>query len=145
MRTLLTICTLSLLALAACNKKGGMDPKPKISFKNITESVKRGDSISISFAFEDGDADIEENAQVVIIDSRDTAKNEAIFPFPRIFDGFLDPQLGIKGSVLVVLGRNYTRLKDTTQAEKATFEVFMKDAAGNASNRITTPEVTIEP
>lgn len=119
------------------------DPIPKISFVSLsqTEIVSFKDELDISINYQDGDGDLgsweADSLDIYVKDSRLNA-----------FDRYHLPPLAPAGANVRIEGTFSLKLKTlfvlgSANSENASFEIFVKDRAGNQSNRIITPSVKI--
>lgn len=136
---------MSLVLLVSCTEdviKTG-DPVPRISFVSLsrTEIVSFQDELGISIKYQDGNGDLgsweADSLDIYVKDSRLGA-----------FDRYHLPPLAPLGANVLIEGTFNLKLKtlfvlSSANSENASFEVFIKDRAGNHSNRIVTPSVKI--
>lgn len=120
-----------------------VNKNPQIQFVSVSATnVKQfKDSLTIVFEYKDGDGDIGEtdpdkNA-IQIKDSR-LVKPDYYFIKPLSPPG---SEIQTKGSIALKLKSVF--LLGTAMSETASFEIRLKDRAGNWSNIITTPPITI--
>lgn len=146
-----TLSALLLLACMAC-KKNEMSKIPLISLNYFGKDIRLVgvDTTLLVLNFEDGDADLGvemtgDKFDIYINDKRfDTGFTG--YYFPKITDDAIkDPTKGMKGKcsfffspdlLLPRIDSVHMALGDTTH-----FEVYIKDAAGNESNHVTTGSV----
>ncbi|MDX1477555.1 MAG: hypothetical protein R3301_07585 [Saprospiraceae bacterium] len=132
---------------------------PKIEFVSMSkDTLRQGvfqqDSLVVTFHFEDGDGDIgrEEDApgnNVFFIDKR-TGQLDNSFGIP-----FIPPQgssNGVEGDVHILLystcclfpnGQDPCTPSGQFPTDQLEYEIYIIDRAGNESNRITTPVITL--
>lgn len=119
------------------------DPVPQILSLSVSPNqiVEYQDSLVFLVEYRDGDGDLGENdpdaANLFIIDNRINVTQEF-----RISE--LTPQgadIPITGTLRVIL-RN-TGITNTSFLQLANFTVYLRDRAGNESNRMTSQDVTI--
>lgn len=141
MRHIFILAIISIIAIS-CNKKTKYANIPKITFKDLSaKSVTAGSesTVYISFLFEDGDGNIGFGTNNLFLkDSRDT--QWIPYMIPNIPDKF-NPESGLKGILMVKYPAAFLLLRtDTLHAETdtLTWDIYMKDKAGNTSNTITT-------
>jgi len=118
----LFICSLGIVCL-------GQNSPPKIEFLKIssdTVCVSTLDSISITIGYEDLDGDI--NTQFGI---------DYGFRIPLLLDTAVLG--GVKGQITVVI--NDFPITGSESFSRITYEIEIKDRAGNSSNKVTTPDV----
>lgn len=131
-----------LLVGVSCNKEKKYSNIPKLSYKGMDRnSIKAGDTgaVRIFIQFEDGDGNIGFGTENLFFkDSRDTQ----IIPFviPKV-DSRYEPENGLEGIIQIDYQSAFLLLRnDTLHKENDTlfWEIYMKDEAGNESNRILT-------
>ena len=146
MRIVLFIAIISILT-TSCNKKTKMANVPKLTFKAMDRSTVQAGSeedVNISFLFEDGDGNIGFGTNNLFFkDSRDTA----LIPYmiPNIPDKF-NPESGLKGVILVQFPAAFLLLRTDTlhkESDTLTWDIYLKDQAGNMSNTITTTQLVL--
>ena len=141
MRNVLIIAIISLIAIS-CNKKTKYSNIPKITFKNLSHnSVQAGGSetVLINLLFEDGDGNIGFGTNNLFIkDSRFT--DTLPYAIPDIPDKF-NPESGLNGVIQINYEAAFLLLRSDTlhiESDTLTWDIYMKDEAGNVSNTITT-------
>ena len=133
---------LSVFLFSSCEKEEE-STAPSIAFKSISPtSLQIGkDNFTITFSYLDNDGDLGENSADVknmfVTDNR----NGVIYQF-RI------PQLSPTGSKISIQGdlnidMPNVGITDGQTSESVTFDVYVKDRAGNQSNIITSSAVTV--
>jgi hypothetical protein len=134
----------ALLALAGCKKEEPISNVPAIEFISITPNpaVKYQDEVKITFKYTDGDGDLGENTPDVknlfISDSRNNVTYQ-----------YRSPQLAPDNSTIAITGNQIVYLPpqgfldDNATTETAVYSIYVKDRAGNQSNTIQTPALTI--
>ncbi len=134
-----------LLSFTACKKDEDVDKVPKITFTSLTaESMRSGsseDSIGIAFTLEDADADIPSDTTKAIFLTSTRDFEEVAYYYPPIPDELLDPEKGLKASVVVYIKAAFLLLDSTETADTFSYSMYVKDAAGHQSNIITTPDI----
>jgi hypothetical protein len=117
---------------------------PSIEFISMTPNpaVKYEDEIRITFKYTDGDGDLGENTPDVknlfVTDSRNNVSYQ-----------FRIPQLSPDNSDIIITGNQPFNLPpqgfvdDNATSETVTYAIYVKDRAGNQSNTIQTPALTI--
>ena len=155
MRNLL-LSTLLLFLLSGCTKEtmetieNDVNPTissvPEIELVAVnSESVTEyQDSLVFTISFLDGDGDLgsddPDKANVELIDQRD--------PSTLVFGFHLSPR-GPEGSTIAIQGEldivltNTILLDDTNDSENTTFIIRIQDEAGNWSNEVESPVITI--
>lgn len=132
-----------LLIASSCKKEDPISATPTISFVSISPNpaIKNADEIDILIEYTDGDGDLGENTSdkknVFVTDER----NNVTYEF-RISQ--LSPTTGIiiKGKLNIHLPAQGF-IDDTHSSETATYKIYVVDRAGNKSNEVTTPALTI--
>jgi hypothetical protein len=158
MKNAIVVVLLSVVFVgASCKKSSNLSDVPKIEFQAMfPDTLTSGDyrdTIYIQFALSDGNADIghdqtqAQNYDIYIRDMRvDTFTG---YFFPKLDDFVKNPQKGIQGNCyFLVLGTFTFSREDSIHAnfgDTTQYEIFIKDLAGNESNRITTGPVYIRP
>ena len=141
MRSLFIFAIISLFAIS-CNKKNKYPNVPKLIFSKLSHgSVQAGgnETIVISFRFEDGDGNIGFGTENLFIrDNRDTLWTPYIIPdIPEKFS----PDNGLAGIMTIDYEAAFLLLRSDaahTESDTLTWDIYMKDEAGNVSNTITT-------
>jgi hypothetical protein len=141
MRNLFIIAIISLIAVS-CNKKHKYDNIPKLTFSKLSQnSVQAGSdtTLLISFLFEDGDGNIGFGTNNLFLkDSRDT--QWLPYTIPVIPEKF-NPDNGLAGVMIVDYEAAFLLLRSDSlhlESDTLTWDIYMKDQAGNVSNTITT-------
>jgi len=118
---------------------------PEITFLNISESsIQQFDSLIFTISYIDGDGDLgfqsADSMSLFVTDNR----------FP-VTHGYHIPPLSPSGTSVTIQGvleivLENVILKDSNAgSELATFTIRLKDGAGNWSNGVNSPDVTITP
>lgn len=159
MRILLTLTLLASVILAGCNGSGPVfDPTPEISLVSITpDRVTHGsvDSLKITIHFQDGDGDlgaIEGSApgpNLWVVDQREGVVDTVgtfSYTIPNLSPDTKNPS--IQGTIEVTMDAPILRkyfVPPFTQPseEEVSFQIYLVDRAGNMSNTILTPPITI--
>jgi hypothetical protein len=144
-RKLLSLLLTSMLfSFSACKKEKPISNAPVIQFVSMSPNpaIKYQDEITIAFKYTDGDGDLGENTPDVknlfVTDSR----NNVTYQY-RI------PQLAPDNSTIAITGNQPFVLPpqgfidDNNATESAVYSIYVKDRAGNQSNIIQTPSLTI--
>jgi len=159
--TKLVHISLIVLGLIACNSSPDFPVEPVIAFEGINKTVynqnfQGTDTIVIQLSFTDGDGDLgdENNAlDIEIVDSR----TDSIFERPSL------PLLPLQGSENGVEGEIFIRSVIQPQSDfccippsgrscqsepnfpedETTFKIRIRDRAGNWSNQVESPVITI--
>ena len=134
-----------LFYLASCQKD---DPVynniPEIELISATPSTVKQykDSIVFVISYKDGDGDLGENSadakNLFLTDNR-----------INITYDYRIPQLSPDGSHIIIKGQLSVVLKSTgitdgSTQQMASYSIYVKDRAGNKSNVVTTPILTIQ-
>lgn len=138
-----------LISFAACKKEASLIKQtPTITFSSISvDSMQAGsdEAILVNFAFTDGDGDLGVNPgsggyDIYTKDSRDTGKINYFFPYG--LSSFKDPKNGISGKCeIAVQAAFYTLRPSRPLRDTFHLEIYIRDRAGNESNRIYTPDI----
>ena len=140
-----TFFYISILFLIACSEEivHNGDPKPQITFVSLSkqEVVSFKEELEIVVNYIDGDGDLgspdADSLDIYVKDSRlkdfDRYHLKPLAPLSSNIR--IQGQLNIKLKTLFVLS--------SLPMERANFEVYIKDRAGNKSNTIITPFVNI--
>lgn len=132
-----------LMALAGCKKEQSAGTAPVIKYLevNALTIAEFKDSLIIRFEYSDADGDLGENdPDVNSLMIKDRRLSEADYYFVK--------PLAPPGSGIQIRGILNVRIKNTfllgTGSEEIThFDLKLRDRAGNWSNVISTPEITI--
>lgn len=135
----------TILLFAACKKDGNpvYDIIPEINLVSVepTTIQQFQDSVVVTIEYKDGDGDLgfvhPDSMSLSVHDSRLTAPDWYFVP-PL---SPVDHQLSITGTLTFKL--NGTYLLGSGGTEKIVYSIKIKDRAGNWSNEISTPEITI--
>ncbi len=142
----ITLAAAVMLTLFSACKKEKIDltdPVPTILGITVSPAtvVEFQDSIIFLIDYRDGDGDLGENSpdahNLFVTDNRINVTEEF-----RIRE--LAPQgaeIPITGTLRVVL-RN-TGITDNSNSQTVTYTIYMKDRAGNESDRLVTPSITV--
>ena len=134
--------------ILACSKKTESDliPAPSvipaIAFQNITpKSIKQFDDLMIYIYYQDGDGDIgdldADELSLELVDERDSILHAFHVPPQSQIENIY-----IRGTLEIHL-ENIILLDQSNAQETITFKARLKDRAGNWSNKVTTPTITI--
>ena len=119
------------------------NPVPRIALVKIepTQVKQFTDSLKITFNYEDGDGDLgNDNADINSLEVQDERLTKAdYYHVPPLAP--VDARIRIKGQMTMNLRNVF--LLGTGNLETTSFTVRIKDRAGNWSNPIKTPEITI--
>ncbi len=136
---LLIVC----LCFASCNKDAAVSSVPVIKFLDVNStSIKEfKDSLVIRFEYTDADGDIGEDnpdKNDLFIKDRRLANADYYFIKPLSPPG---SEIKIKGIISVQIKNTF--LLGTGNSELTQFDIKLRDRAGNWSNSINTPNITI--
>lgn len=131
------------LTFSACNKEEPLDNTPQIELVDVTplNVVELEDSIEFTIFYRDNDGDLgENNADVENLFIRDN-RIAAEYPFriPQLAPD--DATIAIQGTLKVKL--NNTGITDGSSSQSFTYTVYMVDRAGNKSNEVESPTITV--
>ncbi|RYD57176.1 MAG: hypothetical protein EOP56_10275 [Sphingobacteriales bacterium] len=153
-RHLLIIALFALLGFAACQKDEAGNTPPSID--NLVASpntVRNGDprdTVYVTFKVTDQNGDLgndpyKKEFDVYLKDSRDG--NETGFPFPEIPKDLQDARKGITAFATIKINAGlFLQLRqDRPDGDTMYYEVYVKDRAGNISNKLSTQLIYITP
>lgn len=145
MRSLYTYGLIAVILLAtACKKKDVVtETTPKISYAGISQTSFQqfSDSIYLSINYEDADGDLGyENADITSLEIHDTRLSKADMYYVQPLAP-LNSKIRIKGTFQVSL-RNLFLLGNGS-SEVTILQIRIRDRAGNWSNLVRSPELTI--
>jgi hypothetical protein len=131
--------------MTACKKDKVdlLDPTPVILEVTVSPNsvVEYQDSIVFAVTYRDGDGDLGENspdaANLFVVDNRINVTER--FRIRELAPSGSD--IPITGTLQVTL-RN-TGITDNSASQTFDYTIYMVDRAGNESNRVVTPEVTV--
>jgi len=146
-------CLFSFL-VASCNKDGGGNGKnaPKINFTELSGNVLKVGSnqyLNVNFNFSDKDGDLgvspsSGDFDIYTIDNRDTTFIN--YFFPKDLNQYIDPTHGVTGQCALGIQAAFLTLRpDRLDGDTVRFEIYIRDKAGNESNRFTTPDIYLIP
>jgi len=139
------ICFLTV-CLFSCKKNDELSGNSNVPFIKIisvssTTILQFKDSLLITFEYSDGDGDIgETNPDLNDIQIKDKRLSKADYYFIKPLS---PPGSTIKTTGTIAVQMKNTFLLGTASSETTTFELKLKDRAGNWSNSIFTPTITI--
>ena len=146
MRRLLTviIAVAMLAGMAGCKKEETISDKPEIKFVSMSPGTARKyvDEVKVTISYTDGNGDLGENTPDVKNLFCTDSRNNVTYQF-RI------NQLAPDEANIIIQGEISFNLPpqgfadDNNTSEMATYSVYVKDRAGNISNTIQTPALTI--
>ncbi len=139
----------------ACKKTSTDNPVPVIAYSGIsTDSINNGsskDTLSITFTIVDGDGDLGNDPNVsndiFLKDSRSVTNEEIGFLMPEIPKGVIKEGGSANIHCTVnVSAAQFLLLRPTRPlGDTLSFDIYIKDRAGNKSNIITTHPIYIYP
>jgi hypothetical protein len=142
-----TLCVFLFLSLFNCKKKKtetvGNDP-PTIEFISVTPASAKEfkDSISIVIKYKDINGDLgDENPDELSLEVKDSRLLKADAYHVQPLAPVSEKDLPIEGELKIKL--NSLFLLGGGTAEKTTFTIKLKDRAGNWSNDVSSPQITI--
>ena len=130
---------LILVVLFSCKKEEEVSDVPAIAFESISPNT---DDIIITISYTDGDGDLGENNPDINNLFVEDNRNGIEYKF-RI------PELSPSGSTITIEGNfnitiNGTGITDESSSQKVDYSIYVKDRAGNTSNKVTTSSITIQ-
>lgn len=131
------------LCSASCKKDSALSSVPVIKFLDVNStSIKEfKDSLVLRFEYSDADGDIGEDnpdKNDLFIKDRRLANADYYFVKPLSPPG---SEIKIKGIISVQIKNTF--LLGTGNSELTQFDIKLRDRAGNWSNSINTPNITI--
>ena len=144
---ILAILALLITWQSSCIDPPKYDKVPEIS--NITVSkttLKPGvDSIFIQFDFTDGDGDLgSKTGDSLVTLYRTDMRTNYVYPEYIPFLNLKGTIDDVSGSVIVTVpAADYSCLFNPVE-ETLQYEIYIVDRAGNASNKLQTPEMTLK-
>ena len=136
-----------MLILFGCTEKEQINvtgnPVPTIKLLNVssTQLKQFKDSLTITIEYTDGDGDIgETNPDMDDLEVRDQRLSKADYYFVK---PLTPPDANIKVKGIIAVQIKNTFLLGTADTEITTFELRLKDRAGNWSNSVKTGMITI--
>ena len=135
-----------LMLVGSCKKDDSLSGNSNVPFIKLldvssTTILQFKDSLVIRFEYTDGDGDIGElNPDQNDLQIKDKRLNKADFYFVKPLS---PPGSEIKTKGIIAVQMKNTFLLGTANSETTTFELKLKDRAGNWSNSIITPIITI--
>ena len=151
MRNILLI-TAGILLFASCKKDDTNDVNPPVSevpyieLKSVspTTVVEYQDSIIFDIFYKDGDGDLgyddPDSLSLYLTDTRIPVTESYFIPLLAP----VGADIAIQGDLLVKLDRTIL-LDESSSSENVTFTIQLRDRAGNYSNIVTCPQVTVLP
>lgn len=134
-----------VLVFSSCKKEEEDPIAPVLEFKSIssTSVVQFDNEIVVTFGYEDHQGDLgHQDPDIVSLRVKDARLDEAdMYHIPPMTPE--EQELHIKGTYSVNL--NHVFLLGNGASETTKFTIQIQDRAGNWSNEIVTPVVTIEP
>ena len=135
---------LILIVLFSCKKEEEVSEIPIIDFESISPNTAQEytDDIIITISYTDGDGDLGENNPDIHNLFVEDNRNGIEYKF-RI------PELSPSGSTITIEGNfnitiNGTGITDESSSQKVDYSIYVKDRAGNTSNKVTTSSITIQ-
>ena len=132
-----------IVAMSACKKDEAIDSNtPTIELESVSsENVLEGDPLTFRVKYTDGDGDLGENNpdahNLFLTDNRVNVTYE-----------YRIQELAPSGSSIIIRGYinvelNTTAITNGSNSQTVTYSIFVKDRAGNQSNTVTSPTITI--
>ena len=141
---------ISIILITSCKKEEGNEPLPALSDTPLIElvgvsstSINQFDDVTITVKYTDGDGDLghsdaNENS-IFVTDMRDIQLFHQFHLQPLTPDG---QSFAIEGNLKIKI-ENIILLNQSSTTESTTFQVFIRDRAGNKSNVVTTSNIRI--
>lgn len=132
----------AVMAFASCKKEEDISNTPEIEFVSVSSSnIAEGTTLTFTISYKDGDGDLGENTEGVknlfVTDNRVGVTYE-----------YRIQQLSPSGSTVAITGNlnvdvTGTSITDGSTQQQVTYSFMMKDRAGNSSNSVSSPAITI--
>jgi len=139
----LTYILIALL-LFACKKDETLSVIPVIEFQSINPLIAQEyiDDIIITISYTDEDGDLGENTPEIDNLFVEDSRNGIIYHY-RI------PQLAPNGNDIPITGNfniiiDGSGITDESSSQQVNYTIYVTDRAGNSSNSIATPSITIQ-
>ncbi len=133
-----------ILFIASCKKDDeGISNTPEIEFVSVTPSnvVEYQDSLVFRISYRDGDGDLGENGNGVDNFFLTDSRNSVTYKFRIQQLAPDDANIAIQGELDVVL--QSAAVLNGQASETVTYSIHIVDRAGNQSNTVTSPVVTV--
>jgi hypothetical protein len=134
---------LTVLGLTSCKEDGGeiFSPVPEIELISVspTQVIAFRDSIVFEISYTDGDGDLGSMTENNLFIEDDRIQVTHGFRVQEIVPN--GERVPITGTLRVILPN--TIITDGSTSQSVTFMVYMKDQAGNESNHIASPTITV--
>jgi hypothetical protein len=153
----LLLCALFSSAIFSC-KKSSNSPIPFLALIRLSpDTVRNGnpaDTVYINFRFSDGDGDLGNDPargryDIYMADNRGGGLDTLRYFFPEIPDDAIDPVNGISGEGSLAVGGPSIRLRSDTvyqnNGDTVRYTMWIRDKAGNNSNPVLLPLISIRP
>tara|TARA_B100000768_G_scaffold142155_1_gene133972 strand:+ start:226 stop:657 length:432 start_codon:yes stop_codon:yes gene_type:complete len=135
---------LIVILLFACKKDDALSLAPTIEYQSISPLTAQEyiDDIIITISYTDEDGDLGENSPDIDNLFIEDSRNGIVYHF-RI------PQLAPNGYQIDMQGIfnitiNGSGITNSSNSQQVNYVIYVKDRAGNKSNTITTPNITIQ-
>ena len=143
MKNYLHILFLLLSGMMLSCKDGGdiLSPVPEIELVSVTplQVVAFRDSIVFEVNYTDGDGDLGSMTENNLFITDNRIQVTHAFRVQEIVPN--GERVPITGSLRIILPN--TLITNNMTSEKVTFSLYMKDQAGNESNLVMSPEITV--
>ncbi len=145
---------LFVLLINSCTDEPSFPPEPEIGFVSMGNNVLvqglSGDTTQVILSFQDGDGDLGgDPLAIYILDTRSDFL-DSIFRIPEIpLDGVSNSisgeiQFPIPATCCIYTNGQIPCQPSTSQPQQELiYEVYIKDRAGNQSNSVTLPPITL--
>jgi len=137
---------LSSFFLFACSSKEepAFSLVPQISFQSVSASqILHGNSVDLIISYTDLDGDLgTENAQENNLHVKDM-RNQVVYQFRFAPLAPVGASIAIEGNLRIAMPPLLI-LDEQADQETLTFEIYLKDRAGNWSNTVKTSPITVK-
>ena len=132
------------LLLFACKKDDALSVAPTIEFQSISPLTAQEyiDDINITISYADKDGDLGENSPEIDNLFVEDSRNGIVYHYriPQLAPN--ENEISIEGNFNIKI--NGSGITDSSTSQQVNYAIYVKDRAGNKSNTITTPNITIQ-
>jgi len=154
-----SFCALTLILITACSTPPDYPLEPTIEFVSMSKMSMAqanirsdNDSLLLTLSFTDGDGDIgSEQGDSSVVNYIDLRQNIEQVPLRIPFVGLQGVGQGISGEIIAILPTTTCLFEDGRfpgtvapgETDEVVYEMWIVDRAGNESNRIELPTITL--